>query len=474
MTATLIPPPTSQQRQYTPLVASVEPKSIAERLGISKGDLLVSVNGHTLRDIVDYRFYTADEHLDIEVARADETHLLQIEKDSDEAFGVEFESILFDDILRCNNNCYFCFIAGNPKEMRRTLFIKDDDYRLSFLFGDFITLTNLTPEDWERIEEQHLSPLYVSVHATELEVRQKLLANKRSEDVLQGLDRLAGLGVQVHTQIVLCPDINDGVHLDRSITDLAQRYPQVQSISVVPVGLTELNQVRGARKLKSPEPLDQVCSPAYARDILTLIQAYQKDFQRRFKTPVVLASDEFYLQGDVDVPPARHYGDYPQFENGIGMVRWLLQDWARAKTQLAKTPAKAARLNGLRLSLVSGAMIAPTLQPLVDEFGSLTGSQPQLIIAPNRNYGAHIGCSGLLTAGDILAALESAPVGDVVVLPRRSLDATGKMFLDNLTPEVMQQRVGRPVLYVETLSELLTSLQTIDLTASGATAAAGA
>ncbi len=474
MTATLTPPPTSQQRQYTPLVASVEPQSIAERLGIRKGDLLVSVNGHTLRDIVDYRFYTVDEHLDIEVARAEETHLLQIEKDSDEPLGVEFESILFDDILRCNNNCYFCFIAGNHKEMRRSLFIKDDDFRLSFLFGDFITLTNLTPEDWERIAEQHLSPLYVSVHATELAVRQKLLANKRSEDVLQGLDRLAGLGVQVHTQIVLCPDINDGAHLDRSITDLAQRYPQVQSISVVPVGLTELNQVRGARKLKSPEPLDQVCSPAYARDMLTHIQAHQKDFQRRFKTPLVFASDEFYLQGDVDVPPARHYGDYPQFENGIGMVRWLLQDWARAKTQLAKTPAKAARLKGLRLSLVCGAMIAPTLQPLVDEFSSLTGTQPQLITAPNRNYGAHIGCSGLLTGRDILAALESAPVGDVLVLPRRSLDATGKMFLDNLTPEELQQRVGRPVLYVETLSELLTSLQTIDLTAVGATAAAGA
>lgn len=460
MALALVPPPSQYRPAFTPAVAAVEPGSVAAGLGIAPGDLLLSVNGHRLRDIIDYRFYTAEERLELEVERNGRRRLLPVERAADEPLGVEFESVLFDEILRCNNNCYFCFIAGNRKEMRRSLFIKDDDYRLSFLFGDFITLTNLTPDDWDRIEEQRLSPLYVSIHATDLELRRRLLANKHAGDVLLELDRLASCGIQTHCQIVLCPGINDGEHLEESVTGLAARYPWVQSISVVPVGLTELNQVRGARKLKAGAPLtDQVCTPDEAQAVLAQVRPYQREYLRRYDTPLVYLADEFYLLAGKPVPPARYYGDYPQFENGIGMVRWLVQDWARTKRRLERLRIEERRLPLRRMTLACGTLIAPVLQPLLGELAGLIGAELELVPVQNQTYGTSITCSGLLTAGDILAALQEHALGDAVVLPRRALDAPGKVFLDDVTPAEMQALLGRPILYVETLSELVDALQ---------------
>ena len=337
--------------------------------------------------------------------------------------------------------------------MRRSLFIKDDDYRLSFLFGNFATLTNLTDEDWARFEEQRLSPLYVSVHATDLELRRKLLANRGAGDILAELDRLAALHIQSHCQLVVCPGLNDGPHLDRSIAELGARHPWVQSIAVVPVGLTDMNQVRGAHKLKAPGPLaDQICTPAYARAILAQVRRHQRGFQAAFGEPLVYASDEYYVMAGARIPAARHYGDYPQFENGVGMVRYLIEDWRRIKRRLSHGAGLQPMARSM--TLVCGTLIAPVLAPLVAEFSEATGVEANLVPVTNRTYGASISCSGLLPARDILGALEGIPLGDLVVLPRYALDDGGACFLDDMTPEEIEQRLGHRTLYVKGLSEL--------------------
>lgn len=452
MTLALPSLPTFDAGVLHPTITAVEPHSIAAELGLRPGDGVVALNGHRLRDIIDYRFHQAAETVTLEVDRNGARLQFDVDKDPDEPLGIEFGLALFDDIIRCNNNCYFCFIGGNSRGMRRSLFIKDDDYRLSFLFGNFATLTNLDPEDWDRIRDQHLSPLYVSVHATELELRRRLLANPRSGDVLADIDRLAGMGIQTHCQLVICPGINDGPHLDRSIEDLAARHPWVLSIAAVPVGLTDANQVRGAHKLKAPAPLaDQVLTAERARAVLEQVRWHQRRFLKAHGDPLVHASDEYYLAAGEPVPPARYYGSYPQFENGVGMVRYLLEDWGRTKRRLER----GAIVPGARsMTLACGTLIAPVLAPLVAEFQTLAGVDARLVPVVNRTYGASINCAGLLAGRDFLAALESEPLGEVVVLPRYALDDDGSRFLDDLSPEEMAQRLGRRVVYVKQMSQL--------------------
>ena len=453
LTSTALPTRAAAHSHGGGRIAVVEPDSLAHELGLRPGDRVLSVNGHSLRDVIDYRYYAASERVTLAVESDGQTRTLTVDREDDEPLGIDFEDALFDDIIRCNNNCYFCFIGGNSKGMRRSLFIKDDDYRLSFLFGNFATLTNLTDEDWARFEEQRLSPLYVSVHATDLELRRKLLANRGAGDILVELDRLAALHIQSHCQLVVCPGLNDGPHLDRSIAELGARHPWVQSIAVVPVGLTDMNQVRGAHKLKSPGPLaNQICTPAYARTILAQVRRHQRRFQAAFGEPLVYASDEYYVMAGARIPAARHYGDYPQFENGVGMVRYLIEDWRRIKRRLSQgaTLQPMAR----SMTLVCGTLIAPVLAPLVAEFSEATGVRANLVPVTNRTYGASISCSGLLPARDILEALEGIPLGDLVVLPRYALDDGGACFLDDMTPEEIEQRLGHRTLYVKGLSEL--------------------
>ncbi|MSQ26958.1 MAG: DUF512 domain-containing protein [Dehalococcoidia bacterium] len=448
--------PTLTDAEDYPAVVAVDPGSVADELGVLPGDRLVSLNGRTLRDIIDYRFHAAADVVTIDIYRHGERLTFEVEKDPDEPLGIDFGVALFDDIIRCNNNCYFCFIGGNNRGMRRSLFIKDDDFRLSFLFGNFATLTNLTDADWRRIEEQHLSPLYVSVHSTELELRRKLLANPRSGDILSQIDRLTGMGIQCHCQLVICPGLNDGEHLDRSIEDLAARHPGVLSIAVVPVGLTEMNQIRGAHKLKVPEPLkDQLLTPDYARRSLDQVQAHQRRFLRAFGDPLVFASDEYYLAAGASLPHSRHYGTYPQFENGVGMVRWLMEDWKKTKARFSRgTINPGAR----SMTLACGTLIAPVLEPMVAEMRALTGVDARLVAVPNRTYGVSINCAGLLPAHDFLTALADEPLGEVVVLPRYALDDAGEIFLDDVTPAQIEQRLGRSVVYVKQMSQLFESL----------------
>lgn len=397
------------------VVQRVEPGSIAAELEIAPGDEIVSINGHVLRDVIDYRFYGAEEDLEMLVRRGDEETLFEIERDYDEELGIEFVQPTFDDLRRCDNNCSFCFIKGMPSGLRRSLYVKDDDYRYSFLFGNFVTLTNLSDEDWTRIAEQHLSPLYVSVHATDPDLRRHLLGNPRAPAILPQLHQLRDYGIEVHTQLVLTPGENDSARLSQTVAELADLFPAVLSVGIVPVGLTRFQ--RGCGRVYRPDE---------AGPILDRVEAWQTEFKQRFGTKWVYASDEWYLLDGRAVPSAGDYDGFPQLENGIGLVRLLLDDWMEIRSQLTFSPASPT-------TLVCGELIAPVLQKLAGELDMLQGTPVQVLPVANEFFGRQVTVSGLLTGQDVRRALQREQPAGRVFLPRSMFDDKGQVTLDDLT-----------------------------------------
>ncbi|MCK4317098.1 MAG: DUF512 domain-containing protein, partial [Anaerolineae bacterium] len=296
------------------VISAVGPDSLAGRVDLQPGDELVSINGHYLRDVIDVRFYSAEGHLVLRGRRNGEEFTVETGRRYDEPLGLEFAHPTFDGIRRCDNRCEFCFVAQMPSGLRRSLYVKDDDYRYSFLFGNYVTLTNLDEGDWDRIGEQHLSPLYVSVHATDPDLRRRLLCNPAAPDVMVQLRRLAGLGVEVHTQIVVLPGFNDGPHLERSIGDLAGLYPAVRSVSLVPVGLTRYH--RGGCRLHTDAEMQVVLEQA---------TGWQARLQERLGVYFAYLSDEWYLRLGEEVPPTAAYDGLDLTENGVGLVRRFLE-----------------------------------------------------------------------------------------------------------------------------------------------------
>lgn len=476
------------------LVEAVRPGSPAAAAGVRPGSRVLAANGRLLRDVVDYQFYTAEPVVELRVLEPEGAErVYRFEKWPDEDLGLEFAEATWDGVRVCTNTCPFCFLKGLPKGMRRILYVKDDDYRLSFLHGNFVTLTNLTEADWRRLEEQRLSPLYVSVHATDLDLRRRLLGNPTAPDIMAQLRRLGTLRIRVHTQIVLCPGVNDGLHLDRTLADLGALYPTVQSIAVVPVGATmQFEQRMGLIGKALAET--RRCSPAYARCIVRQIRGWQRRFRHEHGTAIVHAADEYYLLAGARVPAAVHYDGFPQYENGIGMTRVLIDDWRRTRRALTRNPSpecgkgpaagtdppgprsagvgramlcrgvpdgrgEGAPRPALRVTVACGTLIAPTLTRLFAEFSALTGITVQVVPVPNRRFGERINVSGLLTAGDFIAALQGRDLGDAVLLPRTALDYFGRKFLDDGTPADVERALGRPVLFAAELSEALTRLE---------------
>lgn len=452
------------------LVEAVRPGSPAAAAGVRAGSRVLTANGRPLRDVVDYQFYTAEPLVELRVREPEgEERVYRFEKWPDEDLGLEFAEATWDGVRVCTNTCPFCFLKGLPKGMRRTLYVKDDDYRLSFLHGNFVTLTNLTEADWRRLEEQRLSPLYVSVHATELELRRRLLGNPSAPDILAQLRRLAALRIRVHTQIVLCPGVNDSTHLDRTLADLGALYPTVQSIAVVPVGATmQFEQRMGLIGKALAET--RRCSPTYARRIVRQIRRWQRRFLREHGAAIVHAADEYYLLAGARVPAAVHYDGFPQYENGIGMTRVLIDDWRRTRRALTPSPGKAEVAEGrgegeprstMRVTVGCGTLIAPTLTRLFAECSALTGIAVQVVPVPNRRFGERINVSGLLTAGDFIAELQGRDLGDVLLLPRTALDYFGRKFLDDGTPADVERALGRPVLFATGVSDALARLDAL-------------
>jgi putative radical SAM enzyme (TIGR03279 family) len=388
---------------------------------------VLRVAGKVPRDVVDMQFHQAESEVEVLFESADGVQdLVVFEKDPDEDLGLEFERATWDDVILCNNNCFFCFLKGLPKGMRKTLYMKDDDFRLSFLHGNFVTLTNLTEDDWARLAEQRLSPLNVSVHATELDLRRKMLSNPTAPDIIEQLQRLGTLGIRAHTQIVLCPGVNDGVHLERSVRDLAALHPTVETVSVVPVGaspkLEDWSRHRDGIELVRPDR-------TYARGIVDLLRPLQRQFRKRYGRTIVQCSDEYYVTAGVRVPGASTYDGFAQYENGIGMVRTMLQDWEATKARLRHRQAQPLR--GKSAVVATAALIAPVLAEIAEEFSTLTGAAVTVLPVENTVFGERVNVSGLLCGGDYLRALNGAQA-EVAILPRPSLDYFGRQFLDSM------------------------------------------
>ncbi|MGA9351976.1 MAG: DUF512 domain-containing protein [Anaerolineae bacterium] len=404
------------------VIVEVRSGSISAELGLQPGDVLLSINGHILRDVIDYRFYGAEEELELVVERGGERIVYEVERGYDQELGIEFAEPTFDGLRLCNNRCEFCFFKGMPPGMRRSLYVKDDDYRYSFLFGNYITLTNLTEDDWSRLAEQRLSPLYVSVHATDLALRRRILGNPAAPDVVEQLKRLGSLGIQIHAQIVLILGLNDGQYLAHTVAELAALYPTVQSIAVVPLGLTKYH--RCPFRLYEPEE---------AKPITVQISAWQREYRRRYGFNLVYASDEWYLLAGLEVPPAEEYDGFPQLENGVGLTRMLLDEEFRVS---------GLELRVGKVTLVCGTLIAPVLEEMAAKLAGRTGLKVQVVPVVNDFFGPAVTVSGLLTGRDVIEVLRSRDLGDVVFLPRAMFDASGELTLDDMSPAEIGERLG--------------------------------
>lgn len=434
------------------LIESVRPGSLAEEAGVLPGSRLLAVNGAPLLDVVDYQFQAAEERVELLLERDGARRIVLIDKHPDEDAGLEFEEATFDGTRICTNTCFFCFLKGLPKGLRRTMYVKDDDYRLSFLHGNFVTLTNLSDDDWRRMEQQRLSPINVSVHATELALRRRMLGNAEAPDILDQLRRLGSIGIHAQTQVVLCPGVNDGPHLERTVHELASLYPTVQAMSIVPVGAS----IQYAERMAAVGKDDLgSCSPDYARALIAACSAWQRAFRKELGLTFCYLSDEFYLTAGDRVPAASIYDGYPQYENGVGMTRFLIEDWRRQRRRLLRRPRD---FNGLRLSVACGELIAPTLERLSRELSAMTGAEIAVVPARNTFFGERIRVSGLLGAGDFIGALRTAPASDIVFLPRSALDYFGRHFLDDGTPADVERVLGRPVAFATVWSEVVQQL----------------
>lgn len=437
--------PNAVRAAHPGTVLGVQPDSAADRLRIRPGDVLLSINGRPIRDPIDYRFYGSDERLVLEVRRDAAIRRLRLRKAADEDLGLLLPELTLEDIAECNNHCPFCFVTQLPKGMRRTLHIKDDDYRFSFLNASFVTLTNLSDEDWRRLEEQRLSPLYLSVHSTNPELRKRLLGNRHAPDVLEQIDRLNALGIVVHTQLVLCPSINDGDDLHRSVEELLARYPMVRTIAAVPVGLT---RIRTERTASSKNPLRRFRA-GEAAAVIRAVAPYQRANRARYGEPVVYLSDELYLLAGRQVPGRAHYTDLSQLENGVGMVRMLLDAWRAIERALP--PALAAPRH---LTLVCGTLIYPVLARMVARLNRITHLRVDLFPIENRLFGSEVTVSGLIAGHDLLDRLAGEQLGEVVVLPRVMFDRDARVTLDDLTIDHLATHLGRPVVLAEGIRDL--------------------
>lgn len=419
------------------LITAVLPDSIAAEIGFEPGDRLVSINGKRPRDLIDYQFLAADELLALEVLdSAGETHRVEIEKDSDADLGLEFDTALFDGLIQCNNRCPFCFIDQQPAGMRQSLYLKDDDYRLSFLYGSYLTLTNLSQPEWERIEQLRLSPLYVSVHATESEVRVQLLKNPRAGQLLKQLQWFQARRLQIHAQVVLCPGINDGVHLERTLLALAEFHtsevPTVASVAVVPVGLTRFRP--------SEDELIPV-SRNLAREVIAQVQVLQTKFQLQLGSTFAWLADEWFLIGEMDLPPESDYEDYPQIGNGVGSIRQFLRQFQVAVKRLPKHLSTPRRLTWL-----VGNAVEQAFQPILQCLNQVDGLEIQLAALCSDYWGQAITVTGLLTGQDILQALQGKDLGEGILLPSLMLKHGEACFLDGMTVEQLAAQLKVPII----------------------------
>ena len=428
-------------------ITKILPGSIAAELGFEPGDAIVSINGTQPRDLIDYQYLCADEYLELEVVDATgKIHHLEIEKDYDDDLGLEFETALFDGLIQCNNRCPFCFIDQQPPGKRESLYLKDDDYRLSFLYGSYLTLTNLTPPEWNRIERLRLSPLYVSVHATEPEVRIRLLKNPRAGQIMAQFKWFEERNLQIHAQVVVCPGINDGVHLAKTLSDLASFHqgdlPAVISAAVVPVGLTRFR----------PQEDELIpVSREKAAEVISQVQKLQEKFSQQLGSNFAWLADEWFLIAQQQLPPESHYEDYPQIGNGVGSIRQFIKQFQQAADRILPRRIETAR----KFTWVVGNAVEKAFQPLVEQLNKVEGLEVNLAALHSDYWGQEITVTGLLTGRDLLAGLQGKDLGDAILLPSLMLKHNDTRFLDDMTVENLASELDIAILPVVGVEELM-------------------
>ena len=447
----------------TGVICAVAPDSLAAELDLQPGDRILSVNGRPLRDPLDFQFHAESDMVSLEVQRGQEITLFEVERELDEVWGVTFADPTFDGIHLCDNQCPFCFIKQMPRGMRRSLYVMDDDYRYSMLYGNFITLTNLTEEDWQRIEEQHISPINVSVHATNPELRVKLVGNPRAALIMEHLARLEQAGIDYNAQLVLCPGVNDGPELDRTVRDLLTLGPHLRSIAGVPVGLSKFGEERQSRRVRLsrtcmrslPEAMLDVrrYRPDEAAAVIAQAERWQEWFRAERGRTFLQLGDEFYLMVGRDVPAASTYDGFPQVEDGIGITRLFVDD---AERLIRRGPREDVR--GAPAAIACGTLIEPTMRRLVDGLNARAGTRLRVVPIVNTFFGAEISASGLLTGGMVADAFREDPESDPVFVSHHMLSKRTQTFLDDLHIEDLQAQLARPVIAAEYLSQVVKQL----------------
>lgn len=403
------------------IIAGVQPRSLAEEIGLAAGDVILSVNEQEPGDIIDFSFAFAEEEIDLLVRHADgNEEMISFDKDADEELGAEFVSAVFDGVRSCRNACCFCFVQQLPPKMRPSLSVKDDDYRLSFLYGNFITLTNMTEADYGRIAALHLTPLFVSVHTMNGELRARMLRSPRAARIAEDLDRLTAAGASCHAQVVLCPELNDGAELEYTVTELFRRRPHILSLAIVPVGLTRFR--------RDNFPLRDFTA-AEAEKVIRQIAPWQEKSRRERGNTFVYLSDEFYLLAKQPIPPLEYYDEFPQLANGIGLIRNF---WSEVETALKS--AGGCKSEPRKFVAVSGAAFAPILKKIAREtLGQTAAQRIEVLPVTNETFGGGVNVSGLLAGRDIKKALSAADLSDVfgVLLPGTALRVGDDVFLDD-------------------------------------------
>jgi len=393
--------------------------------GVRLGDELISINSHPVRDVLDYQYLCLEEDLELVVKRDGEILTFSVDRDEDEDLGIDFGEDLFDGVHTCGNNCIFCFLQQMPLGLRPSLYVKDDDYRLSLAHGNYITLTNLSEEEIARICSQRMSPIYVSVQATDPELRACMLRNKSAGRIMKQLRRLADARITMQTQIVLCPGVNDGVQLERSVRDLSELHPWVESIGVVPVGLTKFRD-----KLFALNPFDGES----ARAVVESCIAWQREFRRKLGSRKVYPSDEFYLLAGIDFPSAGSYEGFPQLENGIGLSRLFLDEVRRLRKSIGRK-----RLRSGRYVLVTGVLAEPLVREFAEILAGVEGVNARVCVVKNDFLGDNVTVAGLLSGADIARSLAYVTEDEEVLIPEVVLNED--RFLDDMTLAEMQGMV---------------------------------
>ncbi len=427
-----VTPAVTQIRRRGVEVTDVTPASLADELEMEAGDRVIKVNGRTVRDYLDFRFQTGGEtDLVLNVLKkTGEEWEIEIERHEGEDFGLSFENIV---PRQCANECLFCFCKGNPPDARPALSFRDEDVRLSFLYGNYTTLSSITEQEMRRVIEQRLTPQYVSVHATDLKVRAYLLGvDEQRADISTKMRRMMDAGIEIHAQVVLCPGINDGEILRRTIADLAAEYPRVRSVAIVPLGLTRYN---------TDERLTPV-TPEFCRQVIDEITPVQRSLRKRLGATFAFLGDEIYLRAGREIPSRRHYGDYPQIEDGVGMVRSFYGDFARLWRKLEKRPPREPhKLHG---TILTGKLFAPVLRDLTERLNEHFGTRLHSVAVENQYFGTEIVVAGLMTGACVVAA-RSEIEGEFVILPHSAHKSDEPVMLDGMTLEELERRLGLPV-----------------------------